>query len=146
MRALPGGRRPDRSKPAAIRPVLSQPLTIAWQASITPDPSTPHHTFTRAIDPNWQGSVRSRIHYAPTPHAAALAHAGFRAPQRRRSTPSALDRNGLGADRPLVPQRQPGAAQITLARYTHALPENIESTRQQLADHLAAGHARTAAR
>jgi len=45
-----------------------------------------------------------------------------------------------------VPQRQPGAAQITLARYTHALPEDIERARQQLADYLAAAQAQTAAR
>jgi integrase len=45
-----------------------------------------------------------------------------------------------------VPQRQPGAAQITLARYTHALTEDIERARQQLADYLAAAQAQKAAR
>jgi hypothetical protein len=33
-----------------------------------------------------------------------------------------------------TPERQPGAAAITLARYTHALPEDIERARQQLSD------------
>jgi integrase len=36
-----------------------------------------------------------------------------------------------------TPARQPGAAQITLARYTHALPEDIERARQQLTLYLA---------
>jgi integrase len=36
-----------------------------------------------------------------------------------------------------TPARQPGAAQITLARYTHALPEDIEDARTKLADYLA---------
>ena len=36
-----------------------------------------------------------------------------------------------------VPARQPGAAQITLARYTHALPEDIEDARTKLAAYLA---------
>lgn len=36
-----------------------------------------------------------------------------------------------------VPQRQPGAARITLARYTHTLPEDVERARQQLATYLA---------
>jgi integrase len=36
-----------------------------------------------------------------------------------------------------TPARQPGAAQITLARYTHALPEDIEDARQKLAAYLA---------
>lgn len=37
-----------------------------------------------------------------------------------------------------TPERQPGAAQITLARYTHALPEDIERARAKLAAYLAA--------
>lgn len=36
-----------------------------------------------------------------------------------------------------TPARQPGAAQITLARYTHALPEDIEEARKKLAAYLA---------
>lgn len=36
-----------------------------------------------------------------------------------------------------APERQPGAAQITLARYTHALPDDIERARQKLAAYLA---------
>ena len=36
-----------------------------------------------------------------------------------------------------TPQRQPGAAHITLARYTHALPEDIEDAREKLAAYLA---------
>jgi integrase len=36
-----------------------------------------------------------------------------------------------------TPARQPGAAQITLARYTHALPEDIEEARTKLAAYLA---------
>jgi integrase len=36
-----------------------------------------------------------------------------------------------------TPERQPGAAQITLARYTHALPEDIERAREKLAAYLA---------
>jgi hypothetical protein len=36
-----------------------------------------------------------------------------------------------------APQRQAGAAQITLERYTHALPEDIEGARRQLAEYLA---------
>jgi integrase len=36
-----------------------------------------------------------------------------------------------------TPERQAGAAQITLARYTHALPEDIEQARKQLDDYLA---------
>jgi hypothetical protein len=36
-----------------------------------------------------------------------------------------------------APARQPGAAPITLARYTHALPEDIERARAQLAAYLA---------
>ncbi len=35
-----------------------------------------------------------------------------------------------------TPERQPGAAQITLARYTHALPEDIEKARAKLAAYL----------
>jgi integrase len=38
-----------------------------------------------------------------------------------------------------TPARQPGAAHITLARYTHALPEDIEQARNKLAAYLA-GH------
>jgi len=37
-----------------------------------------------------------------------------------------------------TPERQPGAAPITLARYTHALPEDIERARTQLCDYLTA--------
>lgn len=37
-----------------------------------------------------------------------------------------------------TPARQPGAAQITLARYTHALPEDVEEARKRLAAYLAA--------
>jgi integrase len=37
-----------------------------------------------------------------------------------------------------TPARQPGAAQITLARYTHALPEDVEEARNRLAAYLAA--------
>lgn len=36
-----------------------------------------------------------------------------------------------------TPARQPGAAAITLARYTHALPEDIEHAREQLSAYLA---------
>lgn len=36
-----------------------------------------------------------------------------------------------------TPARQSGAAQITLARYTHALPEDIEDARKKLAAYLA---------
>jgi hypothetical protein len=36
-----------------------------------------------------------------------------------------------------TPTRQPGAAQITLARYTDALPEDIEDARKRLAAYLA---------
>lgn len=36
-----------------------------------------------------------------------------------------------------TPERRPGAAQITLARYTHALPEDIERARAKLAAYLA---------
>ena len=36
-----------------------------------------------------------------------------------------------------TPARQPGAAQITLARYTHALPEDIEDARTKLGAYLA---------
>ena len=43
-----------------------------------------------------------------------------------------------------VPQRQAGAAQITLARYTHALPEDVERARDQLAAYLAVGQANEA--
>jgi hypothetical protein len=35
-----------------------------------------------------------------------------------------------------VPKRQDGAAVITLARYTHALPDDIERARGQLAAYL----------
>jgi integrase len=45
-----------------------------------------------------------------------------------------------------TPQRQLGAAQITLERYTHALPEDIERARRQLADYLAASQSRREAR
>jgi integrase len=38
-----------------------------------------------------------------------------------------------------TPTRQAGAAQITLARYTHALPADVERARGQLAAYLAAG-------
>lgn len=44
-----------------------------------------------------------------------------------------------------VPARQPGAAAITLARYTHALPEDVERARQQLAAYLSDSVAREAA-
>jgi integrase len=36
-----------------------------------------------------------------------------------------------------TPERQPGAAQITLARYTHALPDDIEHARAKLTAYLA---------
>ena len=36
-----------------------------------------------------------------------------------------------------TPARQPGAAQIALARYTHALPEDIEDARDKLATYPA---------
>jgi hypothetical protein len=36
-----------------------------------------------------------------------------------------------------TPARQPGTAQITLGRYTHALPEDVEASRESLADYLA---------
>jgi integrase len=35
-----------------------------------------------------------------------------------------------------VPERQMGAAPITLARYTHVLPEDVERARNQLAEYL----------
>jgi integrase len=35
-----------------------------------------------------------------------------------------------------TPARQPGAAPITLARYTHALPEDIKEARERLAGYL----------
>lgn len=35
-----------------------------------------------------------------------------------------------------VPERQPGAAPITLARYTHALPQDIARARHQLSAYL----------
>jgi hypothetical protein len=40
-----------------------------------------------------------------------------------------------------TPQRQPGPAQITLERYTHALPEDVERAREQLARYLAGAQA-----
>jgi integrase len=43
-----------------------------------------------------------------------------------------------------TPVRQPGAAQITLARYTHALPEDIERARQQMTVYLAERQAKKA--
>lgn len=43
-----------------------------------------------------------------------------------------------------TPQRQAGAATITLARYTHALPEDIERARGQLAAYLAESQAKEA--
>lgn len=45
-----------------------------------------------------------------------------------------------------TPARQPGAAAITLDRYTHALPEDIERARQQLGDYLAARPQKVAAK
>jgi hypothetical protein len=36
-----------------------------------------------------------------------------------------------------TPVRQPGAAQITLARYTHVLPDDIEDARNKLTTYLA---------
>lgn len=45
-----------------------------------------------------------------------------------------------------TPARQAGAAPITLARYTHALPEDIERARQQLGDYLAARQRQEASR
>ncbi len=44
-----------------------------------------------------------------------------------------------------IPQRQPGAAQITLERYTHALPADVERARQQLAEYLASAQLESAA-
>lgn len=44
-----------------------------------------------------------------------------------------------------TPERQPGAAQITLARYTHALPRDIEKARVTLAKYLAESQAETIA-
>jgi integrase len=44
-----------------------------------------------------------------------------------------------------TPERQPGAAQITLARYTHALPEDIERARVRLAAYLAEAQSAEAA-
>lgn len=43
-----------------------------------------------------------------------------------------------------TPERQAGAAAITLARYTHALPDDIERARDQLAGYLAEAQAREA--
>jgi hypothetical protein len=37
-----------------------------------------------------------------------------------------------------TPDRQPGAAQITLERYTHVMPDAMESARSQLDRWLAA--------
>ena len=45
-----------------------------------------------------------------------------------------------------TPDRQPGAAQITLARYTHALPEDIEEARTKFAAYLANAQGAKAAR
>jgi integrase len=45
-----------------------------------------------------------------------------------------------------TPERQPGAAAITLDRYTHALPEDIERARSQLASYLAERQADKVAR
>ncbi len=45
-----------------------------------------------------------------------------------------------------TPERQPGAAPITLARYTHALPEDIERARAQLTSYLAERQADKVAR
>ncbi len=45
-----------------------------------------------------------------------------------------------------TPDRQPGAAQITLARYTHALPEDIEEARTKFAAYLANAQDAKAAR
>jgi integrase len=36
-----------------------------------------------------------------------------------------------------TPQRQPGAAHITLARYTHALPQDVEDARKTFSAYLA---------
>jgi hypothetical protein len=44
-----------------------------------------------------------------------------------------------------TPRRQEGAATITLARYTHALPHDIERARNQLAAYLAESAAKEAA-
>lgn len=41
-----------------------------------------------------------------------------------------------------TPSRQPGAATITLQRYTHTLPEDVERARTQLAAYLSASEAR----
>ena len=38
-----------------------------------------------------------------------------------------------------LPERQPGAAAITLAWYTHALPEDVERAREQLNRYLGRG-------
>jgi hypothetical protein len=45
-----------------------------------------------------------------------------------------------------TPERQAGAAQITLARYTHALPEDILKARDTLGAYLAANQKARAAR
>jgi integrase len=45
-----------------------------------------------------------------------------------------------------VPERQAGAAAITLARYTHALPDDVERARQQLTAYLQGGGAEARAR
>ncbi|MGH2862283.1 MAG: hypothetical protein ACRDLT_12380 [Solirubrobacteraceae bacterium] len=45
-----------------------------------------------------------------------------------------------------APERQVGAAQITLARYTHALPEDILRARDTLAASLTANQQQRAAR
>ena len=42
-------------------------------------------------------------------------------------------------------ERQPGAAQITLARYTHALPRDIDKARVTLAKYLAEAQAENVA-
>lgn len=44
-----------------------------------------------------------------------------------------------------TPERQPGAASITLARYTHALPDDIVRARDQLAGYLSERQAHAAA-
>ncbi|MGH2860609.1 MAG: hypothetical protein ACRDLT_03775 [Solirubrobacteraceae bacterium] len=45
-----------------------------------------------------------------------------------------------------TPERQDGAAQVTVARYTHALPEDILRAPDTLAAYLAANQQERAAR
>jgi hypothetical protein len=168
-----GPARPDR--PAALRGVDLRVGAIEWGVEWEAAKYDASHRVVPCVPPLLallrrayiaQGRPRARGACAPlatappccsraTAWPSGRASAGASPGLRRspcRSAATRLDAAGVSPKVAsvlmghAVPQRQPGAAQVKLARYTHALPEDVERARRQLADYLAATQAQKAAR